>query len=148
MFKHTERCHLPYTPRQMFDLVADVEKYPEFIDWFNSARIRHRDGNVQYVDQVVRYAGLRVAIATRAVLDPPRHITITSTDFPFRSFDQHWRFTPDGQFGKLVQYDVAFALRFGFLHGLTDLLADRRQIAERTVDTFGHRARQVYGSHD
>ncbi len=83
MFKHTERCHLPYTPRQMFDLVADVEKYPEFIDWFISARIRHRDGNVQYVDQVVRYAGLRVAIATRAVLDPPPHIRSPALIFRF-----------------------------------------------------------------
>ena len=145
IFKHTERRYLPYTPRQMFDLVADVEKYPEFVDWFVSARIRRRDGNVEYVDQVVRHAGLRVAFATRAVLDSPHHITVTSTDFPFRSFDQHWRFTSNGEAGTLVQYDVAFEMRFGFLHGLIDLLADQRWIAERTVDMFRRRAWQIYG---
>jgi len=145
MFRHTERRSLPYTPHQIFDLVADVEKYPKFIDWFVSARIRRRDGNVQYVDQVVRYSGLRVAFATRAVLEPPRHITVTSTDFPFRSFNQHWWFRPDGGSGTLVEYDVTFELRFGFLHGLMDMLADQRQIAERTIDMFTHRAQQLYG---
>ncbi len=145
MFKHIERRHFPYTPRQLFDLVADVEKYPEFIDWFVSARIRRRAGNVCHVDQVVRYGGLRVAFASRAVLDPPRRITVTSTDFPFRSFDQHWTFTPDGGTGTLVQYDVAFELRFGFLHGLMALVADQRQIASATIDMFQHRARQLYG---
>ncbi len=147
MFKHTERRNLPYTPRQMFDLVADVEQYPEFIDWFVSARIRRRDGNIQYVEQVVRYAGLRVAFASRTVLDPPRHITVTSFDFPFRSFEQHWRFTLCGESGTSVQYDVAFEMRFGFLHGLMDLLADQRQIAQRTIDMFRHRAQQIYGNH-
>jgi coenzyme Q-binding protein COQ10 len=147
MFRHIERHNLPYAPRQMFDLVADVEKYPQFIDWFVSARIRRHDGNVQYVEQVVRYAGLRVAFATRTTLDPPSHITVTSADFPFRSFEQHWRFTPYGATGTLVQYEVAFEMRFGFLHGLMDLLADQRQIAERTVEMFRHRAQQIYGDH-
>ncbi len=144
MFKHTERRNLPYTPRQMFDLVADVEKYPQFIDWFVSARVRRRDGNVQYVDQVVRYAGMEVAFATRAVLEPPHHVAVTSTDFPFRSFAQHWRFTAHGDSGAMVQYDVAFEMRFAFLHGLMDLLADQRRIAQRTVDMFSHRARKIY----
>ena len=99
-------------------------------------------------DQVVRLAGLRVAFATRTVLDPPRQITtVSTTDFPFRSFDQRWSFTPAGEFGTLVQYDLTFELRFGFLHGLMDMVADQRQIAETTVNAFGRRARQVYGSH-
>jgi coenzyme Q-binding protein COQ10 len=146
MFKHSESRNLPFMPRQMFDLVADVEKYPQFIDWFVSARIRRRDGNVQYVQQVVRYSGLRLTFATRAVLDPPGRIAATSADFPFRSFEQQWRFTPHGETGTSVRYDVAFEMRFGFLHGLMDLLADQREIAQRTVDMFSRRARKIYGS--
>jgi coenzyme Q-binding protein COQ10 len=146
IFKHIERRRFPYTPRQLFDLVADVEKYPQFIDWFVSAHIRHRAGNLCEVDQVVRYGGLSVAFASRAVLDPPQRIRVTSTDFPFRSFDQHWTFTPEGHSGTLVQYDVAFELRFGFLlHGLMDLVADQRQIAATTIDMFQRRALQLYG---
>lgn len=80
------------------------------------------------------------------MLDPPSHIAVTSADFPFRGFEQHWRFTPHGETGTLVQYDVAFEMRFGFLHGLIELSADQRQIAERTVDMIDHRARQIYGS--
>ena len=147
MFKHTEQRHLPYTPLQLFDLVADVEKYPEFIDWFVWARIRHRHGNVLDVDQVVRLAGLRVAFATRTVLDPPRQITtVSTTDFPLRRFDQRWSFTPAGESGTLVQYDLTFELRFGFLHGLMRMVADQRQIAETIVNAFERRARQVYGN--
>jgi coenzyme Q-binding protein COQ10 len=145
MFKHSERRQLPYTPQQLFDLVADVEKYPQFIDWFVSAHIRHRRGNVLVVDQVVRFAGLRAAFATRAVLDPPRQITISTGDFPFRCFDQHWSFTPAGDSGTLVQYDVALELRFRHLHRLMGLLIDQPRFAEATVNAFQHRADQIYG---
>ena len=144
MFKHSELRRFPYTPRQLFDLVADVEKYPEFIDEFISARIRRRGGDVLEVDQVVRLAGLRVAFATRAVLDPPRRITISTTDFPFRSFDQRWTFTPEAG-GTMVQYDVGLELRFGALQGLMGMVVDERALAEATVDAFRRRARQIYG---
>ena len=148
MFKHTEQRHLPYTALQLFDLVADVEKYPEFIDWFVWARIRHRHGNVLEVDQVVRLAGLHAAFATRTVLEPLRQITtVSTTDFPFRNFDQRWSFTPAGESATLVQYDLTFELRFGFLRGLMHMVVDQRQMAETIVNAFRRRARQIYGNH-
>jgi len=144
MFKHSELRRFPYTPQQLFDLVADVEKYPEFIDEFVSATIRRRSGDVLEVDQVVRLATLRIAFTTRAVLDPPRRITISTTDLPFRSFDQRWTFTPEAG-GTMVRYDLGLELRFGALGGVMDIIVDERALAEATVDAFRRRARQIYG---
>jgi len=144
MFTHSERRQFAYTPRQLFDLVADIEKYPEFIDGFVAARIRHRHGNVIAVDQVVRMAGLRAAFATRAVLDPPQRIVVTSHDFPFRSFEQRWSFTPNGEGGTAVQYDVRLEFRFGV--GLVAGLVDQRRLAADTVSAFARRAEQIYGA--
>jgi coenzyme Q-binding protein COQ10 len=144
MFKHSELRRFSYTPRQLFDFVAAVEKYPEFIDGFVSATIRRRNGNVLEVDQVVRLAGLRVAFTTQAVLDPPRQITISTTDFPFRSFDQRWTFTPEAG-GTMVRYDIGLELRFGGLQRLMGMVVDERALAEATVEAFRRRARQIYG---
>lgn len=144
MFTHSERRRFAYTPQQLFDLVADIEKYPDFIDGFVSARIRHRHGNVVAVDQVVRVAGWRAAFTTRAVFDPPRRIVVTSSDFPFRSFEQRWSFTPDGDGGTVVQYDVRIDFRFGV--GLVAGLIDQRRLAADTVGAFERRARQIYGA--
>lgn len=146
MYKHTERRHLPYARQQLFDLVADVEKYPEFIDWFVWARVRRRRGNVLDVEQIVRLAGLRMAFDTQTVLDPPGQITtVSTTDFPLRRFDQRWSFTPTGESGTLVQYDLAFEPRFGFFLGLMNAVADQRQIAQTVVNAFQRRARLIYG---
>lgn len=145
MFKHTERRRLPYTPRQLFDLVADIEKYPQFVDWFVSARIRRRAANACDTDVVVRYGRLRVAFTTHTVFAPPRRIVVTTSDFPFRRFDHDWTFTPDGPAGTLVGYEVVVDLRFGVLGGLMNLLADQRQIAAATIGMFERRARQLYG---
>ncbi len=145
MFSHTERRHLPYTPAQLFDLVADVEKYPEFIGWFVSARIRNRHGNVLEVDQTVRFAGLRAAFTSRAVLDPLRRILISTTDFRFRTFEQRWSFARVGHSDTLVEYDVALELSFGLPEGLVRMAFDERETAAATVGAFELRAQRIYG---
>ena len=53
------RCTLPYSPEQLFDLAADVERYPEFLPWWVAARVRKREGNVYYTDQIIAIAMIR-----------------------------------------------------------------------------------------
>jgi coenzyme Q-binding protein COQ10 len=146
MLKHTERRHLPYTAAQLFALVADVEKYPEFIEWFAAARIRHRHRNVLEVEQAVQFAGLSFQFTTRAVLDPPRQILIVTTDPPFKNLDQRWTFTParDGD-GTIVQFDSTLELHSGLMQHVMWALFSERQMAEATVDAFQRRALQIYG---
>ncbi len=143
---HVERRHLPYTVQQLFDLVADIEKYPEFIDEFEAARIRRREGNVLYVDQVVRFAMLRAELASIAVLDPPREIVVTATDPRFERFENRWRFSPAPEGGSIVEYSTSVDLRPGALKHIMEVLFDERRMAESTILAFKRRARQIYGA--
>lgn len=145
MPSHRERRHLPYTAPQLFGLVADVEKYPEFIEWFVAVRIRHRDGNTLDVDQVVRFKGLRARFLTRAILDPPRRIAITAEEPRFKRFDQLWTFAPAPQTGTIVDYASTLELRSSLLQHAMQALFDERQVAQATVDAFARRAAQIYG---
>jgi len=147
MSHHIERRHLAYTTEQLFDLVADVERYPDFLQWFVAARVRHRNGNVLDVDQVVRFAGLTARFATRAVLDRPRRIAIAASDPPppFRLLDQCWTFTPASDGSTTVRYEISVELRSTLLQRLIRPLLDERQIAEATVNAFRRRAEQIYG---
>lgn len=143
---HRERRHLPYTARRLFELVADVEKYPEFIEWFVAVRILRREGNILSVDQVVRFKGLRTRFTTRAVLDAPRRIEITSEEPPFRHFDHLWTFSLAPQSGTLVEYASALELHSSLLQHAMQALFDERQVAAATVDAFAQRAQEIYGA--
>ena len=145
MPSHHERRTLPYAPQQLFDLVADVEKYPEFIDWFVAVRIRRREGNQLDVDQVVRFKGLRQRFTTHATLDAPRRIDIICRKPPFQRFDQHWTFLPAAKSGTIVDYQSTLELRSSVLQLAMQALFDEAQAAKMTVDAFARRAQQIYG---
>ena len=144
MPSHHERRRLPYTQQQLFDLVADVEKYPEFIPWFAAVRIRQRDAKAWDVDQVIRFKGMRARFTTHAVLEPPDRIVIDTTDPPFRNFAQRWSFAP-AQDGTLVDYESTLELRSTVLQHAMQALFDERQVARETVDCFAQRAQRLYG---
>lgn len=146
MPRHHERRELPYTAEQLFELIADIEKYPEFLEWFVAARIRQHDGNVLAVDQIVRFKGLRTRFSTRAMLDRPRRIAITTEDSPFKRFDQTWTFTPAPRGGTTVDYESELVLRSALMQRAMAAVFDEKQFAKTTVDAFVHRAQQIYGT--
>lgn len=146
MPSHTESRHLPYPAQQLFELVADVEKYPEFLEWFVAARISRRDGNLLEVDQVVRFNRLRERFTTQAQLDAPRRIHITSKDPSFKRFDQLWTFSPMPDGGTIVVYVSTLELSSSVLEHVMQALLDEGRIAKATIDAFAHRARQIYGA--
>lgn len=144
MLEHTGTTSLPYTPEQVFDLAADVEKYPEFLPWFLSARIVGREHNVLNVDLTVRLSGIPLSFTTRAVLHPPRQMRIFTADFPFRIFEQQWSLAPEGTGHTCVSYSIVIELRFG-LSRLVTLMADEQKIAREVVQRFRQRASRLYG---
>jgi coenzyme Q-binding protein COQ10 len=141
--RYTERQHLPYSPQQLFDLVADVEKYPEFVPWLMAARIRRREGNTVWVDLEVGTNLLRKRFATRAVLHPPNHIEISSEDALFRRYDQCWTLRQATDGGTVVEFTTDFAFRSRLLQ-LT-MNAFLQEAAAAMVNAFKHRARAIYG---
>lgn len=102
------RCSLPYTRDQLFDLAADVERYPEFVPWWVAARIWKREGNVYYTDQIVRFAMLRKRFGSKTVLRRPERIDVTSSEGPVRNLHLTWLF--DARPGNKCQVSLAVEL--------------------------------------
>ena len=84
MPSHKVPCALPHKPEQLFDLAADVERYPKFLRWWVAARIRKRDRDVYYTDQVVGFGIVQSSFSSKPVLPRPERIDVASTDRPFR----------------------------------------------------------------
>jgi coenzyme Q-binding protein COQ10 len=108
MSGHRVHCSLPYTQDQLFDLAADVERYPDFVPWWVAARVWKREGNVYYTDQVIRFAVVRKRFGSKTVLQRPERIDVTSTDGPVRNLHLTWLF--DGRPENRCQVSLAVEL--------------------------------------
>jgi len=144
MAGHTERLHLPYSRQQLFDLVADVERYPEFAPWVVGAKIRRREGQSIWVDMLLGTRLFNKRFSTVARLDRPHRIDIRSGDPLLEYFEENWTFEPAAQGGTVVTYHVDFRFRSRALQALIGAsLAER---AAAMAGAFRHRARQLYGA--
>ena len=105
---HAEQRVLPYTPEQLFALVADIERYPEFLPWCIGARIKERQPNLVVADLIIGFKVFRERFTSRVVLDPPGKIDVTYAEGPFRYLDNHWTFerAPEGcRIGFFVDFE-------------------------------------------
>lgn len=141
MPRYRETRVLPHPVDRLFDLIADVERYPQFLPWWHAARVRHRDGNTEYVDQVVGPTIARFHFASTTVLERPDHIKTTSTERPFRRLEIHWTFAPAPQGGCAATFAVDYELRSGALQKLVGVVFDAA--VRRVVTAFEMRAQQV-----
>ncbi|WP_294272582.1 type II toxin-antitoxin system RatA family toxin [Sphingomonas yabuuchiae] len=143
MPKHSETRHLPYTPEQMFDLVADVARYPEFLPWVSAMRVRSDTPTDTVADMIVGFKGLRETFTSRVTKDRPGSIDVEYLDGPLKYLRNNWRFRPEEQ-GCAVDFTVDFAFKnrvFEMLAGQVFGTALRRMIG-----AFEDRAARLYGS--
>jgi coenzyme Q-binding protein COQ10 len=140
---HAEKKVLPYTPEQLFDLVADVERYPEFLPWAVAARIRSREGNVVTADLVIGFKMFRERFTSRVVLDRARRIDVSYTEGPFKYLDNHWLFEPMQGGGTCIDFFVDFEFRSAILQRLIGMLFN--EAVRRMVAAFETRAKTLYG---
>ena len=144
MATYSHRAHLKYTPEQMFDLVANVEKYPEFIPWMIATRVRRRTDEAIWTDLTVGTGFLRKQFSTIARLDRPHGMTISSHDLMFERFEQKWTFDQLAEGGTDTRYHVDFRFKSLLLQTLMDVgFADR---ASTIVTAYIRRARRLYGA--
>ena len=141
---HAEKRHLPYTPEQLFDLVAGVDRYPEFLPWCKAARITKREGDTFYADLVIAFKVWRERFSSRVHLVPKSEIDVDYINGPFRYLNNHWRFEPAPDGGCIVNFYVDFEFRSKILQNLIGLLFN--EAVRRMVGAFEARARQLYGS--
>jgi coenzyme Q-binding protein COQ10 len=140
---HAERRRLPYSPQQLFDLVADVERYPEFLPWCVGARVRERRNNTITADLLIGYRMVRERFTSRIVLDRPGHIDVSYSEGPFRYPDNHWEFEPEADGGCTIDFYVDFEFRSRVLQKIIGVLFN--EAVRRMVSAFETRARRLYG---
>ena len=141
---HAERRLLPYTAEQLFDLVADVERYPEFLPWCLGARIRERRENTITADLLIGFRMVRERFTSRVVLDRPHRIDVSYTEGPFRYLNNHWNFHSRPEGGCLIDFYVDFEFRSRMLQKIIEVLFN--EAVKRMVGAFEARARQLYGT--
>lgn len=139
---HAERRTLPFTPEQLFALVADVEKYPEFLPWCVGARIRRRQGNEILADLIVGFKMFRERFTSRVTLTPSDRIDVAYSEGPFKYLDNHWLFEADGKGGCIIDFYVDFEFRSRVLQSLIGMVFN--EAVSRMVSAFEKRARDLY----
>ena len=140
---------LPYRPDQLFDLIADVEAYPEFLPWVSSLRAWNRTGpkdGVWSIDAEARvgFAIVRETFATRVRMDErARAIEVSLLYGPFKRLRNSWRFLPDDK-GTRVEFEIDFEFKSRLLDAI--LAANLKHAADRLIGCFEARAGRLYGS--
>lgn len=146
---HGEKRVMPYSAGQMYDLVADVMRYPEFIPWIAAARIRsvtpHADGTqLMAADLVVSFKVFREKFGSRVVLDEKaRRLDIEYLDGPFKYMRSRWSFA-DVEGGCEVDFSVDFEFRNFVLQKMIGVVFN--EAMERIVAAFERRAEALYGT--
>ena len=140
---HAETRHLPYTPEQLYELVAGVERYPEFLPWCKASRVTRRDGDVFFADIIVAFKVFRERFTSRVRLIPKTGVDVEYIDGPFRYLNNHWRFEASEEGGCIVDFYVDFEFRSRVLQKLIGLLFE--EAVRRMVGAFESRAEQLYG---
>ena len=143
MPKHSETRHLPYTPEQMFDMVADVKRYPEFLPWVTALRVRRDSDTETLADMIVGFKGLRETFTTRVEKRRPERICVDYIEGPLKHLRNEWAFRPDGA-GCAVDFTIDFA----FKNRMFEMLAGQvfGQALRRMIGAFETRAAQLYGA--
>jgi coenzyme Q-binding protein COQ10 len=145
--RHAERRVVGYPPRKLFELVADVPRYPEFLPWCHAARIRRRESpTVEIAELAIGFGPFHERFISRVVLTPdhpggPR-IDTTGIEGPFRRLVSRWTFEPHAE-GTLIDFDLEFDFRSMLLQKTVQLLF--AEAVRRMVSAFEARAAKLYG---
>ncbi len=140
---HAEVRVLHHPPEQLFDLVADVEKYPEFLPWCVDARIRRREGDLIVADLVIGYRMFRERFTSTVVLNRPDRIDVTYAEGPFRYLNNHWTFAPEGPDSCVIDFFVDFEFRSRVLQALVGRVFG--EAVKVMVHAFERRADELFG---
>ena len=146
MTKHSERRVVAFAPRQLFDLVADVERYPDFLPWCSAARVRRRIGNVETAELVIGFGPFHEKFVSRVTLEPDHAsgpcIHTVGTEGPFRKLTSRWLFHPHPA-GTMVEFELEFEFKSMLLQHTVRLLF--AEAVKRMVSAFEARATVLYG---
>ena len=144
---HAEKRVMPYTAQQMYDLIADVDVYPEFLPWCSAIRVNKRDmkADVEVIeaDMVISFKVFRERFGSRVSLTPAqREIDVEYLDGPFKYLNNHWKFN-DCEDGCEVDFFVDFEFKSKLLQTIIGVVFG--EAMQRIVGAFETRAKSLYG---
>ena len=138
-----ELRQMPYSAEQMFDLVADVARYPEFLPWVVGTRVRANSDTEMTADLLVGFNALREKFTSRVEKVRPIMIEVFYLDGPMKDLDNVWKFRPTPG-GCEVDFAVSFTFRNALFEALAGQYFDRA--FRKMVSAFEARANVLYGS--
>ena len=143
MPRHSETKHLPYTPVQLFDLVADVARYDEFLPWVVAVRIRSSSEKETVADLVVGFNAFKERFTSRVVKSRPSEVCVDYIEGPLKYLHNEWKFTPAADGGTDLLFSVDFAFKSRLFETLAGSMFDRA--LRRMTAAFEQRAAALYG---
>lgn len=143
MPSHVEQRILPYKPAAMFDLVADIERYPEFLPWCQTAVIRKKMGNRVVADLAVGTKLLNDNLTTSVMLERPDRIAVSYVQGPLTHLSNEWRFAAVKGGACKISFYVDFSFRSPVLGAMMNAVFDKA--FRKMAQAFEERARDVYG---
>lgn len=146
MPRHSETRRLPYTPEQMFDLVADVARYDEFLPWVTGVRVREDSETEMVADLLVGFKALRERFTSRVNKARPDRIHVDYLDGPLKYLRNDWTFRPDGAGGVLIDFTVDFAFRSRIFEAIAGQVFETA--LRRMIGAFEARAKALYSPVD
>ncbi|HWY61415.1 MAG TPA: type II toxin-antitoxin system RatA family toxin [Rhizomicrobium sp.] len=138
MTEHRESRIVPYTADLMFQVVSDIEHYPQFLPWVVALRLLSREENNLIAEMAVGYGPFRERYTSRVTLDPAaRSIAVVAIKGPFRQLENHWRFTPENAGCR-----IDFSIQFEFASPLLQATASKafEKVVLKMTDAFVARA--------
>ncbi len=143
MPQHQEKRVLPYKPEQLFDLVAGIERYPEFLPWCKAARLLEIKGNVVTADLIIGYKMFQEKFTSVVTLDRPCAITVQYKSGPLAHLSNQWAFKPVGAGACDLSFHVDFDFRSSLLRSAMEIFFDKALL--KMVAAFEQRAKALYG---
>lgn len=139
---HKEKRILPYRPEQLFDLVADIGAYPQFLPWCKAARITERSGNIVTADLIIGYKMFQEKFTSIVTLERPNFIEVHYKSGPLSHLTNKWEFKPVAGDKCELAFEVAFDFHSGLLRGLMEAFFDKALL--KMVEAFEERAKELY----
>ena len=139
---YSDSTQLPYPCRQVFDLVADIERYPEFLPGWKQARILDRNDNRLFVEQQLQTGPAVFHFHSTALLEPGSRIYITANDGPFHDLQIDWRFTPVADSQCRITLELQLVTKPGLMNGALQLLLGTG--SSQLLPLFERRARMLF----
>ena len=149
MQKHTEELILPYRPDQMFDLVSDIQRYPEFVRWITALRISkaHEENGIRHCigEAVVAFKGFTNTFATRVKAAPlEKRVEVSLVRGPFKHLLNTWDFVSHGEAGTRINFYIEYEFSNFILRALAR--ANHEYAIKQIMQTFIDEAKKRYGS--